>query len=113
MKIAFTSKGTNWKSKIDRRFGRTDYILVYDTETKALTSVNNKATADEAHGVGPKTAQKVHDEKVEVLITGTGPGENAARVLKTAEIKVYTGAEKMNVKQALEAFEQNQLSAFN
>ena len=32
MKIAFTSKGTNWDSMIDPRFGRTEFLLVYDEE---------------------------------------------------------------------------------
>ena len=32
MKIAFTSKGTKWDSKMDPRFGRTEFILIYDEE---------------------------------------------------------------------------------
>ena len=32
MKIAFTTKGTQWDSKIDPRFGRTDYLLPGKTQ---------------------------------------------------------------------------------
>ncbi len=34
MKIAFTAKGRDWDSMIDPRFGRTDYIVVYDEDSK-------------------------------------------------------------------------------
>ena len=30
MKIAFTTKGTDWDSNMDPRFGRTEYIFIYD-----------------------------------------------------------------------------------
>jgi predicted Fe-Mo cluster-binding NifX family protein len=29
MKIAFTTKGTEWDSMMDPRFGRTEFILIY------------------------------------------------------------------------------------
>ena len=34
MKIAFTAKGTDWDAEIDPRFGRTQYIIIYDDEKK-------------------------------------------------------------------------------
>jgi predicted Fe-Mo cluster-binding NifX family protein len=50
MKIAFTSSGDTWESKIDPRFGRTDYILLYDEETETLTSTDNREIQAVAHG---------------------------------------------------------------
>ena len=32
MKIAFTTKGTDWDSEMDPRFGRTEYFVIYDEE---------------------------------------------------------------------------------
>lgn len=113
MKIAFTAKGPNWNSKIDPRFGRTEYLLVYDTLTKELKSIDNRDIENEAHGAGPKTAGLIYDSEAEVIITGNGPGENAARALEKAGVKIYTGAEKMKIKEALEAFNNNQLKEYN
>ena len=100
MKIAFTSKGTNWDSEIDARFGRADYLLVYDEEKDSFSSYDNREIANEAHGAGPKTAQNMFNMKPDVLITGNGPGGNAAVVLEKAGIDIYIGAENMNVKKA-------------
>lgn len=109
MKIAFTSKGTDWDSEIDPRFGRTDFIIVYDQFTEKISHHDNRDASSKEHGVGPKTAQKFFDLKVNKVITGNGPGENAANVLDVAGIEVFTGADKMTVKEAFEAFNNNQL----
>jgi predicted Fe-Mo cluster-binding NifX family protein len=45
MRIAFTANGTTWESMIDPRFGRTEFIVVYDEETKELTTFDNFAGA--------------------------------------------------------------------
>jgi predicted Fe-Mo cluster-binding NifX family protein len=71
MKIAFTTSGTDWDAKIDPRFGRTEYILIYDEGKDELTHVDNRSIADVAHGAGPKTAQLIFDLKPQVLITET------------------------------------------
>ena len=112
MKIAFTTKGTNWDAVMDPRFGRTEYILVYDTETNELMSYDNRAIADEAHGAGPQTAQKLFEMNPDVLITGNGPGGNAAAVLAKSGLKIYIGAGDMTVKEAYEAYKSGKLKEF-
>lgn len=112
MKIAFTAKGSGWDSEIDPRFGRTEYLLVYDTDNEEFISYDNRAIDKETHGAGPKTARLIYDTGADVLITGNGPGENAAIALEKAGIEIYTGAEKMKVKEALEAFNNKQLKKF-
>ena len=57
MRIAFTSKGKDLDSLVDPRFGRCEYIVVYDDETEEVEVINNKDSSQEAHGAGPKTAQ--------------------------------------------------------
>lgn len=112
MKIAFTAKGDGWNSKIDPRFGRTEYLLVYDTANEELKAYDNRDIENEAHGAGPKTAKIIYDTGAEVLITGNGPGENAAIALEKAGIKIFTGAERMRVKEAFEAYNNNKLKEF-
>ena len=112
MKIAFTTKGTEWESQMDPRFGRTPFILTYDEDTDSLSSIDNSAVEDVAHGAGPQTAQKLFDLKPDVLITGNGPGGNAATVLAKAGLKIYIGAGEMTVRAAYEAYKQGELKAF-
>ena len=112
MKIAFTSKGTEWDSLIDPRFARTRFLLCYDEEKDELTVVDNRSVEEEAHGAGPKTAQKLFELNPDILITGNGPGGNAAIVLENADIEIYTGAGEMTVKQAYDAYKDNILTKF-
>jgi len=109
MKIAFTTKGKSWDSEMDPRFGRTAWFLIYDEEKDELTVVDNREAANDAHGAGPKTAQKLFEYNPDVLITGNGPGGNAAAVLEKTNIKIVTGAGEMTVKEAYEAFKNGKL----
>ena len=112
MKIAFTTKGKDWDSMMDPRFGRTEYFFVYDDETDEIITEDNSDSTQEAHGAGPKTAQKLFDLQAKVLITGNGPGGNAGVVLEKAGIKIYTGAGEMTVKEAFDAFKADKLPLF-
>jgi len=112
MKIAFTAKGTTWDSQMDPRFGRTEYILVYDEEKDQFESFDNREIENEAHGAGPKTSQQLFELGAQILITGNGPGGNAATVLEKAGVKTFVGAGEMTVKQAYDAFKNKQLTNF-
>jgi len=113
MKIAFTTKGPKWNSKIDPRFGRTEYLLIYDADSEELISFDNRDIENEAHGAGPKTAKLIYDTGADVIITGNGPGENAALALEKAGVRIYTGAGNMTVKEAFEAYNNKQLKEYN
>jgi predicted Fe-Mo cluster-binding NifX family protein len=109
MRIAFTAKGTEWDSMIDARFGRAEFILIYDEETRQLAAVNNSAVKNEAHGAGTATAQKIFELKPNVLITGNGPGENAYRAIKQLNMKIFIDAQEMSIKQAYENYKKGLL----
>lgn len=109
MRIAFTTKGTNWDSKMDPRFGRTEHFLVFDEITKDLVHLNNSDSSNDAHGAGPKTAQRLFELKADVLITGNGPGGNAGTVLEKAGMEIYIGAGEMTVKEAYDAYQNKEL----
>lgn len=112
MIIVFTAKGTEWNSEMDARFGRTEFFLIYNEETKELTSFDNRSIENEAHGAGTKTAQKLFDLKANVLITGNGPGGNAGTVLSKTGVEIYIGAGEMTVEEAYKAYNEKQLSKF-
>ena len=110
MKIAFTTKGTHWQSMIDPRFGRTEYIGIYDDETDVLEFTDNRLIGSENHGAGTKTSKLLFDLNPDVLITGNGPGSNAAVVLEKMNLEIYTGAGEMTVKDAYKAYQNKSLS---
>ncbi len=109
MKIAFTTKGAEWDSQMDPRFGRTEYILIYDEDKKEFASYDNRDVEKEAHGAGPKTAQKLFEFAPDILITGNGPGGNAGTVLSKAGTKIFIGAGELTVKEAYRAYKNNAL----
>lgn len=110
MRLLFTSKGDSWDAAIDPRFGRTDFFFIYDEEQDQVETFDNRAIAHEAHGAGPRTAQKMSGYKIDNLITGNGPGGNAAAVIDQMGIKVITGAGGMTVKEAYEAYKKGKLT---
>ncbi len=112
MTIAFTTQGTGWDAQMDPRFGRTRYFLVWEEETDELRVADNSAADKEAHGAGPRTAQKLMELGATTVITGNGPGGNAASVLASSGIDIYVGAGEMTVKDALAAYREGRLKKF-
>ena len=110
MKIVFTSKGTNWESQIDPRFGRTEYFLIYDEQKDEIIPIDNSGIAEEAHGAGPKAAKTIFDNGATILITGNGPGGNAETILKKTGISVFVGAGGSTVKEAYEKYQKGKLN---
>jgi len=86
MIIAIPAEKQSLDSGICVSFGRAPYFCVYDTDTQNSSFVVNSAAESEG-GAGIKAAQNVLDLKVDSLITFRC-GENAAKVLKTANISL-------------------------
>jgi len=110
MIIAFTATGTTWDAAIDPRFGRTDYILIYDEDKDELKAVDNREITQVAHGAGPQTAQMIYKYAPQVLITGNGPGGNAAAILKEISLKIFIGAGGKTIREAYNAYKNNELT---
>jgi len=87
MKIAIPVDEKTLESNVCVSFGRTPYFLIYDVETKESIFIDNSAAASMG-GAGIKAAQTIVDNKANALLTPR-LGENAANVLKLAEIKIY------------------------
>jgi len=109
MKIVFSTKGNNWDSQMDARFGRAEMFLLYDEEKDTLQEVSNNETEAMEHGVGPQTTKKVMDLGASVIITGNGAGQKTLAVLKSFDVKMYSGAGDMSVKEAYEAYKADKL----
>jgi len=69
MKIAITSTGNSPDSLIDPRFGRCAYFVIYDTESKVIAFIPNKAR-DAEEGAGPQAVQQVASHEVKKIVSG-------------------------------------------
>ena len=107
MKICISSTGKEMESILDRRFGRCEYFLIYDTETKRVEAIENKG-ASASGGAGIAAASQVMEENVEVVLTGN-LGPNAYELLEKGEIKSYS-CEAVSAKAAVEKFQNNELT---
>lgn len=87
MKIAIPVDERNIETGVCVSFGRAPYFLIYDSETREIEFLDNSAAASTG-GAGIKAAQVIVDSKVGGLLTPRC-GENAANVLKAADIKLY------------------------
>jgi len=87
MKIAIPVDEKTLDSNVCASFGRAPYFLIHDTETSDSVFIDNSA-ATNMGGAGIKAAQIIVDSKANVLLTPRC-GENAAFVLKSADIKIF------------------------
>ena len=110
MKIAIPVDEKTLESNVCVSFGRTPYFLIYDVETKESIFIDNSAAASTG-GAGIKAAQIIVDNKADVLLTPR-LGENAADVLKSAEIEIYKTT-TVSAKDNIDAFIAGKLLLLN
>ncbi|GAB6156390.1 NifB/NifX family molybdenum-iron cluster-binding protein [Desulfosporosinus burensis] len=107
MKIAIPIDDKSMETSVCPSFGRTPYFLIYDTESKESVYLDNSAAASQG-GAGIKAAQTIVDNKVSALLTPRC-GENAAEVLKAANIKLYKTVDA-SIVHNIKAFNDGQIS---
>jgi predicted Fe-Mo cluster-binding NifX family protein len=107
MKIAFTAQGNSPDSIVDPRFGRAAWLLIHDDRSDSWECIDNTAGRNTAHGAGIQAAQKVADQRAEVLVTGA-IGPKAYASLEAAQIRIYHGAAG-TAREAFEAFKAGKL----
>ena len=78
-------------SPVSGSFGRAPFYFVYDDETSEGTFVVNDAAKAQG-GAGVKAASIVVESKVDAIITPQ-LGENAAMVIKAANVKMFQSKE--------------------
>ncbi len=109
MKVAITTQAEGWDAKIDPRFGRARGFWIIDTDTGEAEFIDNNENFEAAHGAGTSSAQKMIENKVNVLISGS-VGPKAGSVLKAAGIKIYLTNENLTVREAFDRFKNNKLT---
>lgn len=108
MKIAVTATGTDIESNVDPRFGRAQYILVFDQDGTFLEAVDNSVNFNAMRGAGISAGKILADRKVDVLITGYC-GPNAFKTLSAAGVRVAV-EQSGKVREALERLKKNELT---
>jgi predicted Fe-Mo cluster-binding NifX family protein len=110
MKICITSSGEGLDSKVDPRFGRCNYFVIYDPETGYVESVSNASVAASG-GAGIKAAETIANAGVNVLLTGN-VGPNAFSIFLEVGIEVRVGV-KGTVREAVRQYEAGELESIS
>jgi len=108
MKVAVTSKGTDFGSEVDPRFGRAAYILIVETDDDTVTVMDNSENVNAFKGAGIQAAASVGESGAEVLLTGYC-GPNAFKMLDAAGVKVANDVSG-TVKEAVQAFKSGRVA---
>ncbi|MFA5848270.1 MAG: NifB/NifX family molybdenum-iron cluster-binding protein [Bacteroidales bacterium] len=94
MKVAITSTGNSLDSKLDSRFGRCSYFVIYDTVTKSMEFIPNSCK-ENIEGAGPASAQLVASRGATKVVSGEF-GAKVKSIFDSLQIQlvVINGQEK-------------------
>jgi predicted Fe-Mo cluster-binding NifX family protein len=101
MRIAIPVEKQDINSNVCKSFGRTPYILFFNTVTKENYILDNRAVASRG-GAGDRVAQVIADHGVGALLV-LRCGKNAGEALRKAEVLIYK-ASPGTAKDNLDAF---------
>lgn len=90
MKAALPATGKSLEARLDARFGRAPFFLIYDTDSDQYEWVPNRQNMMARQGAGIQSAQILLDHRVEAVVT-LHLGPKAFRVLEEAGVKLYRG----------------------
>jgi predicted Fe-Mo cluster-binding NifX family protein len=91
MKIVITATTNKIDQPFNPRFGRADYFILVDSETRAWEAFSNPA-ADARGGAGPQAVQFIANKGAKVVVSGRY-GPSAFTALESAGIKAYIAKE--------------------
>lgn len=91
MKIALSTSSKSLDSNLNLRFGRCEYIAIYDTESKDVKYYDNPGI-NSTHGAGISASNFIVERDVDVVITGN-LGPNALKILQGNKIKGFSSSE--------------------
>jgi predicted Fe-Mo cluster-binding NifX family protein len=107
MKIIITATTNKIDQPFNPRFGRADYFILIDSETKEWEAFANPA-ANARGGAGPQAVQFVTNKGPDVVISGRY-GPNAFSALEAAGMKAYIASDG-TVSDVLQQFLDGQLT---
>jgi predicted Fe-Mo cluster-binding NifX family protein len=104
MKYAITSRGKSLNARIDAHFGRCEYIVIYDLETKGWEFLPNPyKELDE--GVGPLLVEMLHEKGISRIVSGSF-GINIKDLLDSKHIQmIIPKDDKISVSSIIEMVE--------
>ena len=106
MLIAIPSEGLELSSLVAEKFGRTPFIIFYDSERVSFESLRNPY-ANIFGGAGIQTAQLIIERNSAAVIS-IDIGVSSLRLLKSANIEVYS-CNKIKVQEAVNEFNKGKL----
>lgn len=92
MKVAISAQGQVPENKLDPRFGRCAYFIIFNTEDGSYKTIENTA-ANASGGAGSAAAQLVNKAGAEAVVSGNY-GPNAVTALNSFGIKMYLAEEE-------------------
>lgn len=107
MRIAVSSQGTDLTSKVDPRFGRAQYFLIFDTGDESFEVITNDQNVNAAQGAGIQAVENVVKKNVDIIVAGNF-GPKAFRAIAAAGVKAALWAEG-TVSEAIELAQNDKL----
>jgi predicted Fe-Mo cluster-binding NifX family protein len=106
MKVAITSSGNSLDARIDRRFGRCLFFVIYDIASGGYEIVPNP-NANKVEGAGPAAVQLVAEKGVKKVVSGEF-GAKIKSLFDQLQIQLITvPEEETTVKQVVELLEKS------
>ena len=110
MKLAVSSQDGNFDTPFNARFGRCDYFVLIDTETRQWEAKSNPA-ATARGGAGPQAVQFLANNDVDAVVSGRF-GPNAYSALEAAGVDAYV-ADQGTPEELLDQFLAGELEQAN
>ncbi len=108
MKIAVSATDQTLDARVDSRFGRAPYFLIYDDETDEHSFIDNQQALNAASGAGVQAAQNVVESGAEALLTGHC-GPKAFRTLAAGDVAIYINVSG-TLSEAIKAYKKGEYS---
>ena len=111
MLIFVSTQQADLDSLVDDRFGRAEWYVKFDTETKQWQALENPGV-NSSKGAGIAAAQFAVDQSVDLVISGDF-GPNAASALKAGGVQmILFGENNGTAREIIDLYQQGKLAAF-
>ena len=109
MKIALSTNSASLEGKVDQRFGRCAYFIIYDVDNDNFEALPNPG-AQASGGAGVQAAQLVANSGATVIISGGHFGPSAHSALEAGGVEMLSSG-TIPLKDAIAKFKAGQLEA--
>lgn len=92
MKVCIPADGKGLAARLDVRLGRAPFLVVVDTESGEVQTIQNAQNVNAAQGAGIQTAQRIVESGVQAVVAANC-GPKAFAVLRAANVRVFIAQE--------------------